>query len=292
MPVRRHLRYLAIVVAASAVAAGAERRDFYRSVPPLRHHYVALRHGQSLANVAGVISSDPKVACAEHGLSDKGWEQAPLAARTIAAEARWLGVDGVVVVTSDLRRARQTALAVRSHLIASGVNVLPADGGVIEDKALRERSFGELDGQSDDRYDDVWVEDARSATHEEYGVESVLSVRERARGVVDRMEADERLGVGGGGQWLVVLVAHGDVLQILQTAFARVDPRRHRSLEHLKTATMRRLRLADEDHGAEPDDAGADEPARWRPCDESKIDPRWREAARSWPPTAEELDDA
>ena len=40
---------------------------------------------------------------------------------------------------------------------------------------------------------------------------------------------------------MVVLVAHGDVLQIAQTAFADVDPRTHRSLEHLETATLRKL---------------------------------------------------
>ena len=28
----------------------------------LRHTYIALRHGQSTANVAGIISSDPQVA--------------------------------------------------------------------------------------------------------------------------------------------------------------------------------------------------------------------------------------
>ena len=33
------------------------------------------------------------------------------------------------------------------------------------------------------------------------------------------------------GRWLVVLVAHGDVLQILQTAFVDgMDPREHRAL--------------------------------------------------------------
>ena len=45
----------------------------------------------------------------------------------------------------------------------------------------------------------------------------------------------------GPGPWMVVLVAHGDVLQILQTSFARVDVRQHRSLEHLQTATLREL---------------------------------------------------
>lgn len=40
----------------------------------LRHRYYALRHGQSLANVAHIISSDPAIATVEHGLSETGWE--------------------------------------------------------------------------------------------------------------------------------------------------------------------------------------------------------------------------
>ena len=36
-------------------------------------------------------------------------------------------------------------------------------------------------------------------------------------------------------------IAHGDVLQILQTDFSGVDVRQHRSLEHLQTATLREL---------------------------------------------------
>lgn len=41
----------------------------------------------------------------------------------------------------------------------------------------------------------------------------------------------------------VILVAHGDVLQILQTAFLKVDGKVHRSLDHLETATVRELVL-------------------------------------------------
>lgn len=41
--------------------------------------------------------------------------------------------------------------------------------------------------------------------------------------------------------WGVILVAHGDVLQILQTAFEGVDPREHRSLPHLPNAELRWL---------------------------------------------------
>ena len=49
---------------------------------PLHHHrYVALRHGQSEANVQGIISSEPRVAVAQHGLSASGRAQAQRARR-------------------------------------------------------------------------------------------------------------------------------------------------------------------------------------------------------------------
>ena len=206
------------------------------------HTYCALRHGQSLANVAGVISSDPRVACIEHGLSDAGRAQADAAAADVVAAAIEEGVAGVAIVASDLRRAWQTASIVRAHVLAAGVRVWPAAGKPFEERALRERSFGELSGQSDERYHEVWVHDAESATHTEFGSESLNSVRERAWGVVERMEACAELRPG---RWMVVLVAHGDVLQIVQTAFARVDVRTHRSLDHLETATLRRLTLVE-----------------------------------------------
>ena len=42
----------------------------------------------------------------------------------------------------------------------------------------------------------------------------------------------------------VLLVSHGDALQILQTAFHRMDASRHRQLDHLDTAEIRLLTLA------------------------------------------------
>lgn len=56
-------------------------------------------------------------------------------------------------------------------------------------------------------------------------------------------------GEGGGGgdrvgsprRWIVLFVAHGDVLQIGQTLFAGMPGSRHRELPHLPTATLRRL---------------------------------------------------
>ena len=45
-----------------------------------------------------------------------------------------------------------------------------------------------------------------------------------------------------GGHYWIICVAHGDVLQILQTAFNKnIDPSQHRSIQHLETATLRSL---------------------------------------------------
>jgi hypothetical protein len=48
--------------------------------PPLTHTYYALRHGQSLANVLKIISSDPRISVDNHGLSNVGKVQAKAAA--------------------------------------------------------------------------------------------------------------------------------------------------------------------------------------------------------------------
>lgn len=49
----------------------------------------------------------------------------------------------------------------------------------------------------------------------------------------------------------IVLVCHGDTLQILRAGLLRVDPSRHRSVPPLKTAAIGQVRLLDADAGGE-----------------------------------------
>ena len=42
---------------------------------------------------------------------------------------------------------------------------------------------------------------------------------------------------------LILLVSHGDLLQILQTGFERMDPRGHRALPHLDPCEVRQVHL-------------------------------------------------
>jgi probable phosphoglycerate mutase len=43
----------------------------------------------------------------------------------------------------------------------------------------------------------------------------------------------------------ILLVSHGDTLQILQAGFLRMDPARHRQVPHLETAEIRQLDLGE-----------------------------------------------
>ncbi|KAL7545575.1 hypothetical protein ACHAWF_008923 [Thalassiosira exigua] len=210
----------------------------------LAQSYYALRHGQSLANVAKIISSDPKISTVQHGLSDLGKEQARAAGESFAAEYASHSNDncqGIAIFSSDFTRARETASIFAEALAHSEIPLYTGD--IVLEKRLRERYFGELNGGSDVRYQEVWDVDVRNPNHNEFGVESANLVLERTTCFVNELEEKMQADVPG-LHWKCILVAHGDVLQIMQTGFLKhEDASRHRSLQHLETATIRGLSL-------------------------------------------------
>ena len=135
----------------------------------------------------------------------------------------------VTILASDFSRTFETAKEV-----AAAVN---AD--VEAEPALRERDFGDFELGPNTAYDQVWARDAVDASHTDNQVEAAATVLARAAGAVQRVET-KREGHA------VLLVSHGDCLQILQTAFAGVDVSAHRSLPHLETCELRRLELSDD----------------------------------------------
>jgi broad specificity phosphatase PhoE len=192
------------------------------SLPPLSNRYFAMRHGQSLANVQSIIVSDPEVGTREYGLSATGIAQ---------VEASLDGVPPAVnadikIVSSDFLRARETAAIVATKLAV----VEP----VRYSENLRERFFGELDGGPDSCYEEVWARDMLDAKQSVNGVETTVSVLQRTTALVRELEARHRGAV-------IMLVAHGDVLQILQTAFENLVPAQHRQLNPLRVAEIRAL---------------------------------------------------
>jgi broad specificity phosphatase PhoE len=196
--------------------------DQLNRAAPLANRYLVMRHGQSKANVGGVIvSSIDRDRQGDFGLSALGRDQALAAAGGSGLPA------GTVICSSDFARARQTAEIVRDCLGAPGVVLAPA---------LRERYFGEFDGSPVASYARVWAADEAGAGDAVSGVEPAAAVLARAAGLVAELEQAYR-------DRDILLVSHGDTLQILQAGFAGLDPSRHRTVPHLETAEIRRLRL-------------------------------------------------
>ena len=188
-------------------------------MPALTNRYYAFRHGESAANVAQIIISDPTVGTMDYGLSEKGKSQA----ERVADFAGELGFE-VKIYSSDFLRARETAtIAHRLLATQSPVQFTPL---------LRERYFGELNGCTDANYQKVWALDVVNPDHKQYGVESANEVVARGETLIDAIEAEHS------GK-TILLVAHGDVLQIMQTWFEGVSAARHRQLAHLNTAEVR-----------------------------------------------------
>ena len=184
----------------------------------LNNRYLVLRHGHSLANQAHLIISDPRRGSQDYGLSAAGRDQV---ARTLD---HWpLALPDRIVCSPFLRTRETAALAAARFLVPMS-----------EDAALRERFFGELDGGPDLRYPDVWQQDALSPDHHYAGVESLAQVAERGWRLIERLEQAHR------GQTLL-LVSHGDTLQILLTRALGLPLTRHRELKPLATAEVREL---------------------------------------------------
>ena len=191
-------------------------------VDRLANRFSVMRHGQSKANARGII-----VSCiandrrGDYGLSELGRQQA-------LAAARGCGLPGnTVICSSDFSRARQTAEIVRAHLSTPEVVIA---------EALRERCFGDWEGSATGNYARVWAADEVNPCYAGGNVEPAAAVLDRSTAFIVDLE---RRYSGRD----ILLVSHGDTLQILRAGFLRMNPSQHRSLPELKTAEIRQLRL-------------------------------------------------
>ncbi|QJQ97206.1 histidine phosphatase family protein [Halomonas sp. PA5] len=174
-----------------------------------------MRHGHSQANQQGIIVSDPQHGLGGFGLSSKGQEQLR------ALLTHWPWPTPTRIIHSDFLRTTETARFLATHF---GLEMAI-------DTRLRERFFGSFDGQSDERYPDIWAIDATDACHRHAGIESVKAVATRMRATIDELEALYSDDV-------ILLVSHGDPLQILLTALTERPLREHRKREALLPASI------------------------------------------------------
>lgn len=180
-----------------------------------RNRYLLMRHGHSQANQQGVIISSPERGVDNFGLSEHGEQQLA----QLVADWQWPPI--TCVVHSDFLRTHQTAAHVAARFgVAARV-----------DTRLRERFFGELEGQGDEHYPSIWALDAQDAHHQHHGVEAVSAVAQRMQAVI--AEWEQRVG----GE-TILLVSHGDPLQILLTALANKPLTQHREQPALLPASI------------------------------------------------------
>lgn len=190
----------------------------------LKNQYYIMRHGQSKANLQEIIISHPENGIhADYALTKLGRAQANTSAMSSTLTSQ------TILYSSDFSRARETAEIVQKVLEVPEIHI---------SEKLRERHFGNYEKTHSANYHEVWNFDQSNADHTENGVESVHSVLKRTTSLILEIEKTYQ-------NRDILLVAHGDTLQILQTGFQRVNPARHRSLPHLEVAEIRQLNLVD-----------------------------------------------
>jgi broad specificity phosphatase PhoE len=170
------------------------------------------RHGRSKPNKDNRIACGPESFTGD-GLIAEGREG--IHEKTAAAIESGLFVPGakIVIWVSPQLRAQESAEELQDII----------GGKIVTVDELRERDFATLNGfPADEYYPQVWELDAIDPYHEEFGVESAMSVASRMG--VARAKA-EKLPSGV----IVVFSSHGDPLQIHQADLLG-DVSRHRSL--------------------------------------------------------------
>jgi broad specificity phosphatase PhoE len=193
----------------------------------LKNHYYMLRHGQSTANIAEIISSSRSLAYSEkHGLTAFGYEQGKESANQLLdVLEQGVATSGqkLVFVSSPFARARQTAEACIDGLVDNKDNQdriktmgLKMEDDIEIENGLMERYFGRLDADSIYTYAYVWPMDAINVTHTAFDVESVAAVCTRLSQVVNRCEEQY-------DDTHIVWVSHADVLQIGQLYAANAE---------------------------------------------------------------------
>lgn len=175
----------------------------------LKNRYWILRHGKSIPNQRGlVVSSLENGVLEEYQLAPDGVDQARLAGESFLKALREndIGLEKVRICYSPFSRTTHTAR------VAASVLDIPFEGPqckAIQD--LRERFFGSsYELKSHDKYPEIWDLDAKDPFLPPEGGESVADVVTRLTSVLALVESEFE-------GCTVLIVSHGDPLQILQT---------------------------------------------------------------------------
>ena len=191
----------------------------------LNNRYFIIRHGESKANVAGILLSHPKEGTVSFGLSKKGKKQVKDSISR-SKKNKLLGSD-VIIYSSDFLRAKETAEIAKNLLGIKKINF---------NKKLRERDFVKLDKTDLTNITEACKHDEKNANHKHKGIENPNQIIKRILSLINKLEKKYK-------NKKILLVSHGDVLQILHTYFSKKPVSHHRHIPHLETAEIRELKV-------------------------------------------------
>jgi broad specificity phosphatase PhoE len=193
----------------------------------LGNRYFVMRHGESKANVCGILVGDPQRGVEDFGLTERGRRQADDAASAFKESYGSL-LDDAEIIASDFRRTRETA-AILARTLGDSGSVRLREG-------LRERFFGRLEGKDHRKLAALREGEGPEALISRYGCEPTESVHSRVVKVVRDLEQEKR------GR-TVILVSHADPIQVLMVAFAGRDVREYERVVPLDHAEIAELSL-------------------------------------------------
>lgn len=203
------------------------RTNALKNHPPLINRYYLMRHGESHANKNELIVSQAANALNGYGLTAKGADQVMQAALNTRLNR------STVVVSSDYKRAAETAQIIHS--------IIDCERPIRYSELLRERGFGEWELSDHANYETVWQNDLTKPDTVIDGVETVAETLQRSLTLIQQLENQY-------SNESILLVGHGDVLQILLAHYHTINPRFHRSLSGISNAEIRSLAKLDLNH--------------------------------------------
>lgn len=185
-----------------------------------------MRHGKSVANAQGIIVSGLQNGIRDTmGLVEEGKEQVKQSIDKHIIAGHF--TSETILIASPFTRCQQTAQIVREYISAAPIET---------DERLRERWFGDLDGAPIEQYEKIWLEDHANKPSSVFHAESVHDVFCRMNEVIQSLE--QRFEE----PQTILLVSHGDPIQILLTNYHEVQTREHRSIPPMSLAEIRRLK--------------------------------------------------
>ena len=183
--------------------------------------YYIIRHGESEANKQGLIISFPENGTKAYGLTDLGKEQV----KKSITENKHLFNNKSLIISSDFLRAKETAEIIKEELELAEV---------IFNTLLRERTFGELEKAHHGHYKKAWKLDKKNPDNKKWDIESPQEVLTRVTRLIKDLEGEFK-------QKTIILVGHGDPLQILRVGIQKKCPSSHMDEEGLQNAQLVRI---------------------------------------------------